>query len=118
MTVPSLRRRRRKWEVRMTRRTGNDSMTLKRALLLAVMASTIDCGKTSPAAPTSAVVSATIAGPTTVAPGASVQLTMSAKHADGTVEDVTRQAIWSASDPNVLRVTSGRVDGISDGEAI
>jgi len=98
---------------------------IRRSLLAAFIATTFACSKSTPLSrtppqqPGSPILSVTIAGPASVAPGASAQLTASAVHVGlSGSEDVTAQTTWTSSDKTVLQVTGGRIDGISDGQAI
>jgi hypothetical protein len=93
---------------------------LKRALLLAFIAWTVDCTKSTPlSSSNNQVVSLAITGPASVAPGTSAQLTATAVRAGSNgAEDVTAQATWMSSDPTVLQVNGGRVDAVGDGEAV
>jgi len=95
---------------------------LRRVLLAALIAATLDCSKSSPAGPTTPIDSPlrglSITGSTSVPPGSSIQLTALAFHVNGASEDVTAQATWTSSDPSVLQVAAGRAQGLADGEAI
>jgi hypothetical protein len=67
---------------------------------------------------TAAVTRVEIAGPTSIEPGGSAQLTANAFKSDGSVENVTSQAQWTSSNAAVLRVESpGVFNALSRGEA-
>ncbi len=58
-----------------------------------------------------------IAGPPSVPPGQTAMYTATAHHSDGTTADVTRDATWRSSQPQVLTVVNGLVTAIAPGEA-
>jgi hypothetical protein len=94
---------------------------IRRALLIAVIAVDSACGKgNSPltSSPISGILLLTLSGPTSVAPGATIHLAVSAVRSGILSEDVTSLATWASSNPDVLRVNAGTVDGVRDGEAI
>ena len=75
------------------------------------------CG--GPAAPSGLIKEVVISGPAQVAPGASAQLTATAKYTDGSTRDVTSEAAWRSVTPDVLRVTSGgSVQAVGRGETV
>jgi hypothetical protein len=63
------------------------------------------------------VVRVEIVAPTSIAPGATAQLTARAVKSDGSVEEVTREAQWSSTNTRVLSVHTGVVTARSRGEA-
>jgi hypothetical protein len=93
---------------------------IKRALVVALIAATVGCSKSnsptaaSGIAPTTSIV---ISGLTSVAPAATMHLTLMAYHGSASPEDVTAQATWASSSPDVLLVTAGSVNGVREGEA-
>ena len=75
------------------------------------------CG--GPAAPSGLIKEIVISGPAQVAPGATAQLTATAKYTDGSTRDVTSEAAWRSVTPDVLRVTAGgSVQAIARGETV
>ena len=76
-----------------------------------------------PAAPTSGSgvvtpLTVRLAGPSTIAPGSSVQLSATAGYSDGSHKDVTTLVTWHSSDTSVLTIdNAGVATGIQSGEA-
>lgn len=80
--------------------------------LLAVLGS---CGS-SPLSP-SAGATLVISGPGELAPGATAQFKAVARSSDGSIRDVTDEALWSTSNPGALSVSStGLASGLGGGE--
>jgi hypothetical protein len=60
-----------------------------------------------------------IVAPAEIAPGESVQLTLNAIKSDGSVENVTSQAVWLPTASSILQISSsGVATGLSRGEVI
>ena len=74
-------------------------------------------GLNTPTTPGVAIVRLEIAGPPSVPPGGTVQLTAIARLADGSSRDITQEAVWASSNRMVLTVSAGRVTGVQTGEA-
>src|SRR5262245_60502239 len=87
--------------------------------LLALVTATLACSghPTAPSVDPKQVVRVVAGGPGTVAPGATIHITLFAYRVDGSSIDVTAQATWTSSNPEVLRVSGGDVVGVEDGEA-
>ena len=93
---------------------------IKRAFVVALIAATVGCSKNnSPTAPSGSAPTTEIvlSGLASVAPAATIHLTLTAYHANASTEDVSAQATWASSNPEVLLVTAGSVNGLRDGEA-
>lgn len=74
-------------------------------------------GPSGPSGPTAG--SLDVTAPSTIAPGASVRLRAVLQMSDGSSRDVTDQAIWSTTTPEVLRLQSGgTVSGVSLGDGL
>jgi hypothetical protein len=90
------------------------------AVAFATMAAFLACGgeTTSPTVSSSAVVRIDIAGPSSVAPGASAQFTATGRQVDGATRDVTSEVNWVSSNRNILSASSdGRFSGVAAGDA-
>jgi hypothetical protein len=86
---------------------------------------TANCGShstlTSPGGltgPSSGVVGLRITAPDAIAPGQTVQVTVTASLSDGTTADYTRKVVWSAAPANVLTMTrdTGQATAQSSGD--
>ena len=72
----------------------------------------------TPGAPAPGLVRLELLAPDTIAPGASLQLTVNALRSDGSVENVTAQAQWTSSNAAVLEISStGILTANARGEA-
>lgn len=92
--------------------------------ILALAAYAVGCHRSSaqstPSGPTGPILAKLeITGPATLAPGATAAFTATATLSDGTRQDVTQKAGWTATPPSVLSMSSaGQVTGHEAGEAI
>ena len=89
-------------------------------LLAAVAAVAVGCGPSTPTPiPTSnvAVSTLSVAGPATVAPGATAQFTASARMSDESTQDYTSKVSWRSANVSMLTITNtGQVTGQATGE--
>jgi Carboxypeptidase regulatory-like domain len=98
---------------------------IKRLTVAALVAIAMGCGsKSSPTAPGAvskpggSLRFVAITGPAIVAPGTVTPLTLMATYGDSSKVDLTSQALWTASNPDVLSVDGGgRAVAIQDGVA-
>jgi hypothetical protein len=88
-------------------------------LACSAMAIFLACsGSKSPTRPSTTIVGLDVAGPASVAPGASAQFTATGRQVDGGTKDVTSEVHWASSDPRVLSsVNDGRFAGVALGDA-
>src|SRR5512145_1555467 len=108
-------------------RTKPHHLVVLLTLILGLAVASCDDGPTRPSStpagpggppPPAAVVRLEIAGPATIDPGGSAQLTANAIKSDGSVENVTAQAQWTSNNANVLEFTSpGTAKANARGEA-
>lgn len=108
-------------------RTKPHHLVVLLTLILGLAVASCDDGPTRPSStpagpggppPPAAVVRLEIAGPATIDPGGSAQLTANAIKSDGSVENVTAQAQWTSNNTNVLEFTSpGTAKANARGEA-
>ena len=99
-------------------------LTLTASLLLGGLLTGCDGAPTQPGAvpaPTSAAQPSALLvdGPASVPPGETAAFKASARFADGSLRDVTQEALWTSSDPSIVSVASGGVaTGHGVGEAL
>ena len=94
-----------------------------RLLLAALAAAAVGCGSSTTPTPiptSNLTVSAlSVAGPATVAPGATAQFTASARMTDGSTQDYTTKVTWRSGNVSMLTITStGQATGQVSGETI
>jgi len=93
----------------------------RQLISVAVVVMIIGCAQCShqqtPTKPDSRVAQIVLTGPSTVAPGATVHVSLISQYFNGTTQDVSSQATWSSSNSDVLLVAAGDVTGVQNGEA-
>lgn len=90
-----------------------------RLLLAALAAAAVGCGPSNPTpVPTSTVSTLSVAGPATIAPGATVQFTASARMSDGSTQDYTTKVNWRSNNVSMVTIasTTGQATGQATGE--
>jgi len=105
------------------------SILVASATVIALATAVTSCDK-NPASPnpipapggnptTPTVVRIVIAGPASVEPGGSAQLSVTAIKSDGSSEDFTSQTTWASTNTNVVTVNSaGLLNGLARGEGV
>lgn len=97
---------------------------MKRASLIAVsFLVTIGCNgdkvSTAPTAPTTPSIGLLLSPSVrTIPPGQTAHLIATANYSDGSAKDVTSQATWTSSQPNVAVVSAGTVTGVALGSVV
>jgi len=88
-----------------------------RLLLAAATAIAVGCGGGG-SGPSGVVVSVSISGPSSVAPGVTAAFSAVARMGDGSTEDYTAKGTWRTNNIQVLSISSGgRATAVSPGEA-
>lgn len=81
---------------------------LAAALVAVCFSSALGACGGSPTKPSQAFLSGMeIAGPSQIAPGESAQFKVIGQYSDGSLRDLTNEAVWSSEDTSVLTATSG-----------
>jgi hypothetical protein len=97
---------------------------MKRLIVATVVAMALACGSSSPVGPSNKAVlslrlmaGSTISTSVTVAPGSVTPLKLTATYIDFSLEDVSSRAMWTASNPDVLRIDGSQAVAIQAGES-
>src|SRR5262245_44231278 len=87
-------------------------------LLVAATAIAVGCGDGVVSGPTGVVVSVTISGPSSIAPGEAASFLAAARMGDGSMQDYTAKATWRTNNSQILSISSGgRATAVGAGEA-
>lgn len=97
---------------------------MRRVFVAALVAMIVGCSKSTPTGPSPGQVPPTpvwqrllMSAPDSVAPGSVTPLKLVAVRSDNTQEDVSGQAVWTSSNPDILRVAGGVATAVQNGEA-